>query len=490
MRTPKLWILLLLLVACTPRPPVPQGTPTPQVTPSAAATSPPKVYTKELLSRPYQVKGKVRSMLGPTSSQAVLFSKEPELLWIVGYETEVIGLEDDRPLSQEYMCHANLDLGAAAHAVRSSSRLDVSERLFTLSQGQQNIRFPEGFGIPVPSNYPLSLTTQVLNLNRDDLDLGMRHRVKIHYVRDRELKTEMKAIFMVGAEVLKAVSEEGTVFGTSKRHPVDGPGCSIGINADPNGVVMKDGFEHEFIGHWVVPPGREVTRTGVSGRMGLPYDVKAHYIAIHVHPTCESLELVDTTTMESVYRATVKPTEKGLGIKQVDFYSSQEGLQLNSKHQYSLISTYQNDTGEEVDSMAVMFLYCHDPKFDKERLMKVPEKTEEPVYPGAVENDRTQNERVLDISWTSADSVNSIVNFYQKIEWAGPEPGGAGYYWTFGYPKTTTLDRDPVESSDPNRNAGVLWVWSGGQGLTYIRVSVRMARDRPEFSWDLLSKRR
>ncbi len=478
-----MWILLVA-VGCRQNPTTGVN-PSPSPTPVTAEA---KVYTKEILSKPYRVNKKYRSMLGPSSSQSVFFNKEPELLWIVGYETEVIDMKDGQPLSQEFMCHANLDLGAATGAVRSASKLDVSERLFTLSQGQQSIRFPDGFGIPIPSDYPLSLTTQVLNLNQDKIDQGMRHRVKIHYLRDSELKTEMKAVFMVGAEALKAVSKEGTVFGSRDVHPIDGPGCSIGLNADPHGSTMRDSFENEFIGHWVVPPGREVTRTGVTQRMSLPFDVRAHYIAIHVHPTCESLELVDTTTMESVYRAEVTPTGEGLGIKQVDFYSSQEGLLLKADHDYSLISTYQNDTGEEVDSMAVMFLYCHDPKFDKDRILKRPERTADSVYPGAVESDRKEKRGVLDISWTSGDSVGNVTRFYQDIGWNGPQGGGGGYYWTYGSPKTTTLDRGPVESISPDKDAGLLWVWDSGQGLTYIRFSLRTAGRQPEFSWETLGK--
>jgi len=41
----------------------------------------------------------------------------------------------------------------------------------------------------------------------------------------------------------------------------------------------------------------------------------------------------------------------------VESYSSTEGLTLFKDHEYSLISVYDNDSGERQDAMASMFLY-------------------------------------------------------------------------------------------------------------------------------------
>ena len=49
----------------------------------------------------------------------------------------------------------------------------------------------------------------------------------------------------------------------------------------------------------------------------------------------------------------------------MDYYSSPEGLPLYKDHQYELVSKYNNTTQEAVDSMAVMYLYMRDPRFEK-----------------------------------------------------------------------------------------------------------------------------
>lgn len=68
-------------------------------------------------------------------------------------------------MSQDFMCHANLDIDMRAHRKLFGWDKNASNRLFTLSQGQSFIAFPPGFGIPVSSDEVFSLATQVLNLN-------------------------------------------------------------------------------------------------------------------------------------------------------------------------------------------------------------------------------------------------------------------------------------------------------------------------------------
>ena len=86
------------------------------------------------------------------------------------------------------MCHANLDFDAKTHYGHFPTSPPISGRVFTLSQGQQDIHFPPGMGIPVRSDLQLSLATQVLNLNIEDPDLNVRHKVEIEFVRDSDLE--------------------------------------------------------------------------------------------------------------------------------------------------------------------------------------------------------------------------------------------------------------------------------------------------------------
>ena len=63
------------------------------------------------------------------------------------------------------MCHSNVDLDMARHRQIFGWQKFPSRRLFTLSEGQTEVKLPDGFGIPLRSDEPLSVTAQVLNHN-------------------------------------------------------------------------------------------------------------------------------------------------------------------------------------------------------------------------------------------------------------------------------------------------------------------------------------
>jgi len=64
------------------------------------------------------------------------------------------------------MCHSNLDIDMERHRDLFQWKKQVSTRLFTLSQGQFDITFPAGFGLPIFSDEVFSLNTQVLKSGR------------------------------------------------------------------------------------------------------------------------------------------------------------------------------------------------------------------------------------------------------------------------------------------------------------------------------------
>lgn len=326
------------------------------------------IHEKTVTSQPYHIDAKYASMLGPWSIDKVVLldTDKPELVWITGYETTVIGAEDGAEMSQEFMCHANLDLEPSSYFEAFPTAPSLSGRLFTLSQGQQRIDFPPGFGIPVPSDMPLSLATQVLNLNLDEVDLNVRHRVTVRFVRDREVKGEMKPMFQSAVEGFKAL-EGARHYGVAMDEvdpDLHGPGCDIG-QAAVAGDFDEDRHGQKFSAHWVVNPGREVNRTNVTRFLNLPYDTTAHYIAVHLHPFAERLVLRDLTKDEVVFEAKVDLSDGRIGIDRVDHFTSVEGLKLYKDHEYELISHYHNTSDQPVDSMAVMYLYLLDRRFEK-----------------------------------------------------------------------------------------------------------------------------
>ena len=334
--------------------------------PNRAAELAAATRTHTVLSEIYNIDRKYRSMMGPSSGQEVrlLDVEPPELVWITGYEAVMVGPDGEAPRAQEFMCHSNLDVDVESHEKLLGDSPSFSPRLFTLSQGQLSIRFPAGFAIPVMSDEALDLTTQVLNLNLEKPDVDVRHKVTVTFVRDRELGGRMKPLLPIAGYGLTLLEGEEGYFGI--RQPDEethGPGCLVGDAASEH--QYEDGLGRKFSGHWVVPPGRQVNRTLVTGLMRVPYDTRIHYIAVHLHPFAESLELRDLTTGETVFKSLAENFEDRIGLAHVDYFASEEGIEVFADHEYEMVSVYHNTSDEDQDSMAVMYMYLWDRELDR-----------------------------------------------------------------------------------------------------------------------------
>jgi hypothetical protein len=341
--------------------------------PDAAIPAPQASGEQEakFLSKTYIVDRKYKSMLGPQSTQVIHLEETPapELLWVTGFKAIMVGPDGETPASQEFMCHSNLDLNMAMHRRLFEITRESPNRMFTLSQGQQEIRFPDGFGVPILSSEPFMLTTQVLNHNIENQTFEVRHKVTVDFVRDKDLKKTMKPLFQVSANGLVLLEGADGHFnlppGDEKAH---GPGCLVGTGANEKSRLFTDDYGRKFTGHWIVKPGREVNHTNTTKFMRLPYDTTLHYIAVHMHPFAESLELRDLTTDTSLYLSKVEATQGKIGIDHVDHFSSPEGIPLFKDHEYELVSVYNNTTNVDQDSMAVMYMYVLDKEFKPPKL--------------------------------------------------------------------------------------------------------------------------
>jgi hypothetical protein len=320
---------------------------------------------RTLISKTYFVDRKYSSMKGPQSTQEFTIGdpSKPELVWVTGYEAVMVGKDGESPMPQDFMCHSNLDVDPLKHRTAFESEPGISGRLFTLSQGQLTIAFPDGFGIPMISSEPLSLTTQVLNLNEEGKQFNVRHKVTVKYMRDADAKG-VKPLFQKSVYGLKLLEgKDGNYGNPPAKDEEHGAGCLEGSNASNH--TYDDQYGRKFTGHWVVQPGREVNKTPVTKLLQLPYDTPAHYIAVHLHPFAESLELVDLTEKKTVFKSNVRGLDGRIGIAQVDYFASKQGLMMYDDHEYELVSVYNNTTKQPQDSMAVMYIYFLDKKFDK-----------------------------------------------------------------------------------------------------------------------------
>jgi cyclophilin family peptidyl-prolyl cis-trans isomerase len=335
--------------------------------------------TQQVLSQVYTIDKKYRSMEGPGSIITVHLGDQerPELVWLTGIKTEVVGEDGKAVAPQEMMCHLNVELDSQKHKALFGLKRIPASRLMTLSQGVFEMKLPDGFGFPIASIEPLYLYTQVLNLNLDDpKNLKVRHRVTFTYIRDAALKQPLVALFNAGASGLVRLDDKLAMPPMAMATMADDKGiehhsaadCLVGMRA-PNANGMSSDYTdpsgRHLTGHWVVPPGRQTNHSDITWFMLLPYDTKMHYAAVHLHPFAESLTLRDTTADKTIWTATAKNPESGLGLAHADSFVSLKGVPLYRDHKYELISVYNNTSGTNQDSMASIYFALADPEFVK-----------------------------------------------------------------------------------------------------------------------------
>jgi hypothetical protein len=239
------------------------------------------------------------------------------------------------------MCHTKFDQVDSPQAAFQRG----SHSFFVISQGQDEIRFPKGFGMPV-DNSPgrrYDLNVMVLNNNYPNIRRKLDFKATITYVKESEAKKQgMVPLSLVAASIYCPTDPKEAAPGQEVCRPaspgqMEGPGHSTG--------------------HWFVPPGRHTYRQAVS--LALAKDTTVHYIMAHLHPHAESVELRDVTTHQAVWTGKVlndSDPAKSLLLK-TDNFSSAQGRSLYKDHQYEVVAVYNNPTGKDIDAMASFWIY-------------------------------------------------------------------------------------------------------------------------------------
>ena len=342
----------------------------------AALAAPLLADSKQVLSPVYGIDRKYKSMEGPSGSQTVYLGDpaKPELVWITGMRTEVVGEDGHTPALPELMCHVNIDIDPLMHRTLFNLERMPMARLLTISQGMLaatggfTARLPKGFGMPFVSSEPLTVMTQVLNHNLEHPHLRVRHRVTFEYTRDADLQAPLRPLFNLGASAMVVLSDRPSVSVVMADSVVDhGPSCAMPRAPNAKGMSSDytDAQGRRLTGHWVVPPGRQENHSDIGIFINLPYDTKIHYAAIHLHPFAESLSLRDATTGTTLIVAKAKNPQKRIDLDHVDTIYNDAGIPLRKGHRYELVSVYNNTTNTDQDSMASMFFGLADPEYVK-----------------------------------------------------------------------------------------------------------------------------
>lgn len=319
--------------------------------------------TKEqlvLISPAFKIDRIYRSMQGPVAGYNFrIDTSVQEILWITGYHVKVRDEWKNKTLSDDFICHNNLDFDLAEHHGKwgTEDRIDSTyPRLMTLTQGQTSLEFPKGFGFPVFSDETMSVLTQVLNHNKPDIDIRLRHEIRLDYLPHTMTSGEMKPLFERSIFVMLPFDESNP-----GEMPDDPKGC---VPVDPNNHRYQGDSGGVFSGHWVIGSGAHKYRYNVTKMINLPYDTRLHYAGVHTHPFTEWLELYDLTDDTVIFKAVCENFSDKTGLKNIAHFSSRQGLPVFRNHEYELIVKVNNTSGEDQDMMASMFLYFYDPEMD------------------------------------------------------------------------------------------------------------------------------
>ena len=339
-------------------------------------------YQQEILSPIFVMDRIYKSMQGPMSNVAFALGTPgtaAELFWVTGYETVITGADPNEEISPEFMCHSNLDVKSAAFHGRFKTAMRLTaQRLITADQGTYSFHFPDGFGVPIMSNFPMRINAQVLNHNITGRKLEVRHRSRISYVKDSDLDRPL--IPLVQRAIMGMVLVEGPdghvdVAPGEGKEEEHGEGCSIGIDLGGGrgkSHILPDAHGRKFSAFWKVDPGREVRHTRVTTMLNLAYDTTVHAASAHLHPFAETLDLHDITANKTVVSIRADQRPDAIGLETVHAFSSREGVPLYKTHEYELISTYDNTSGEPQDAMASMFLFVHAHDISEDQLRPAP----------------------------------------------------------------------------------------------------------------------
>lgn len=335
----------------------------------------PSIQTTVFTSDELSISGIAKSMSGDLTEEKVSVNNwGKDLIWVKSVKVD-FNLNENPELSDssdEFICHAVLDLHQQDSLPWKIPTSGTFKRLFTFSQGATSIEFPKGFAMPIMENTRLSFGSQVLNLNRSEFADKAQYNLTLDYYKQQPNCEPPKALYQqavfvtkktggpVGAHNAPLFTEKEIVLSLDTGVYMDTSFAKCGLRFNSGYNPYEDSYGRTFNGHWTVAKDSlEVLATNVTPMLNLQKDTRIHAIAMHVHPYAHSLTLVDKTTGEELYKGFANYVNSSFSvIKKLDSYSSVVGIPVYKDHEYQLISTYLNpNRREDITAMATLFLY-------------------------------------------------------------------------------------------------------------------------------------
>ena len=216
------------------------------------------------------------------------------------------------------------------------------------------IDFPNGYAFTFYSDETLTVVAHVLNLNTLSSPFYVRQKTDLKITTE---SNNMKPLYQQSIEIARYVGKDGNYAHNSTMETTD-------CRPVRNSKVYKNNDGKLYSGHWIVPKGEETIKTDVTEMLNLPFSTTVHFINVHLHPYAEYLEFRDKTIDSTLFKSFSNDYKNIEGVNSIDYYSDSIGIFLDKKHTYELICKTVNNTDEEKDMMAVMYLYLHDKEMD------------------------------------------------------------------------------------------------------------------------------
>jgi cyclophilin family peptidyl-prolyl cis-trans isomerase len=302
-------------------------------------------------------------------------SKEPrQLYWLKGFKLEVLDEKGNVTPTAEFICHLNLDIDAAKrNKVFPFGERTTYERLLTITQGQSEVHFPDGYAFPVASDEEWRVAFQAANRTTDE-HRRVKHRATFYFVKDADLTYPVTAMYVrtpfVGVVVDRAYKTAINI--DHKKHP----SCEVmmrGVNApnSTNGGTFTDSTGRVVSGHWVVPPGKHEYLTVVNDQdPGFAQkDRTMRYGWVHIHPCCQTAFLQECTGKEKQQLAAANITTEmkgnGLELTHIETLGKEGGVPLHKGGHYEIGAVYDNTTSGALDSMVTLGMFFDDVDFKR-----------------------------------------------------------------------------------------------------------------------------
>lgn len=298
-----------------------------------------------------------KSMEGPKADQYVVIDgSTEELLWLTSFKTSAVSSDEQRKMSNDFVCHTNFEYRDAEHYNRWNMTERINSqypRITSISNGVEAFDLPDGFGFPVFSNERLFINAQALNHNISDSTFNIKHQIKIGYVKHSQkslIPLQPKTVFMM--------------FPYDPQNPFQGPTEQL-----PNACIPVETKNHSYLdndgnalsGHWIIKPGKHSYSYDASQQLQIKDSIRLHQITSHLHPFADRFKLKDKTTGDIIYDCNSENFTDKIGLKNTPSFSSQKGIWMFKDHTYEMLLEVDNTTDKDQEMMASMAIFYYDP---------------------------------------------------------------------------------------------------------------------------------